>query len=116
MTNESEKAPRDMSDEELRDESKWDFENTEQLPPPERKARAIVSVAFPAADFDYVSEAARNASMKISHFIREAAIEKASAATPSLYFPETPNVASAYTNSPGSATVLPVQEDVAVSA
>ncbi len=115
MTNENEKAPREMSDEELRDESMWDFENAEQLPPPERKARAIVSVAFPGADFDYVSQAARNADVRLSHFIREAAIEKASAATPRFYFPETPNVASAYTNSPGSATVLSVQEDVAVS-
>lgn len=85
MTNENEKAPREMSDEELRDESMWDFENAEQLPPPERKARAIVSVAFPGADFDYVSQAARNADMKLSHFIREAAIEKASAATPTVY-------------------------------
>ena len=59
MTNESEKAPREMSDEELRDESTWDFENAEQLPPPARKARAIVSVAFPGADFDYVSETGR---------------------------------------------------------
>ena len=116
MTIESEKAPREMSDEELRDESKWDFENAEQLPPPTRKARAIVSVAFPGADFDYVSEAARNADMKVSHFIRAAALEKASAVTPRFYFPETPNVASAYTNSPGSATVHSVQEGVAVSA
>ena len=116
MINESEKAPREMSDEELRDESTWDFENAEQLPPPARKARAIVSVAFPGADFDYVSEAARNARMKISHFIRAAALEKADAVTPRFYFPETPKDAAAYTNSPGSATVLSVQEDVAVSA
>ena len=101
-----------MSDEELRDESTWDFENAEQLPPPARKARAIVSVAFPGADFDYVSEAARNARMKISHFIRTAALEKASTATTRFYF----NASPAYTNSPGSATVLSVQEDVAVSA
>lgn len=116
MTTESEKAPREMSDEELRDESKWDFENAEQLPPPARKARAIVSVAFPATDFDFVSEAARNASMKLSHFIREAAIEKASAATPSFYFPAKPNEASAYTNNPGSAPIDIVQQDVPVSA
>ena len=88
----------------------------EELPPPARKARAIVSVAFPGADFDYVSEAARNARMKISHFIRAAALEKADAVTPRFYFPETPKDAAAYTNSPGSATVLSVQEDVAVSA
>ncbi len=116
MTNDSEKAPRDMSDEELRDESKWDLENVEQLPPPARKARAIVSVAFPAEDFDYVSEAARNASMKMSHFIRAAALAKAATVTPKFYFAEAPKEAAAYTNSPGSASVFPVQEDVAVSA
>lgn len=116
MIDESEKAPRDMSDEELRDESKWDFENAEQLPPPERKARAIVSVAFPGTDFDYVSKAARNADMKVSHFIREAAIEKASAATPRLSFAVGPNEAAAYTNNPGSAPIDIVQEDVTVSA
>ena len=116
MTNESEKAPREMTDEELRDESMWDFENAEQLPPPERKARAIVSVAFPGADFDCVSEAARNADMKVSHFIREAAIEKATAATPRFYFAPATNLQAAVTNSSGSAPMHSLQEDVAVSA
>ncbi len=76
MTND-ERPLRDMSDEELQDESVWDDENAQQLPPPERKARAIVSVAFPGEAFDYISAAARDADMKLSHFIREAAIEKA---------------------------------------
>lgn len=116
MTNESEKPPREMSDEELRDESMWDFENAEQLPPPERKARAIVSVAFSAADFDYVSEAARNASMKMSHFIREAAKEKAAAVAQRFYFAPATNLQAAVTNSSGSAPIDIVQQDVAVSA
>ena len=81
MMNESEKAPRDMSDEELQDPAAWDFEGAEELPTPERKARAVVSVAFPADVFDYVAQAAERAGMKISHFIREAALEKAASAT-----------------------------------
>ncbi len=112
MTNENEKAPREMSDEELRDESMWDFENAKQLPPPERKARAIVSVAFPGADFDYVSKAARNADMKVSHFIRAAALEKASAATPTLDFDASPTE----TKNSGYEIVRSAEEDVAVSA
>ena len=111
MSNESEKAPREMSDEELRDESKWDFDNAEQLPPPARKARAIVSVAFPAADFDYVSQAARNADMKLSHFIREAALEKASVATPTVYL----NAVRTETKTVGRVIVQSKSEKVAVS-
>ena len=99
MINESEKAPREMSDEELRDESTWDFENAEQLPPPARKARAIVSVAFPGADFDYVSEAARNARMKISYFIRAAALAQAERGKPIVHILEHADDAEASTNS-----------------
>ncbi len=91
MSNESEKAPREMSDEELQDESKWDFENAEPLPPQAaRKARAIVSVAFPGAAFDCISAAARNANMRLSQFIREAAMEKAATVTPTLYLNAVP--------------------------
>lgn len=81
MTDENDKAMRDMTDEELQDESGWDFESAEQLAPREQKARAVVSVAFPGDAFDFVSDAAERSGMKISHFIREAAFEKAAATT-----------------------------------
>ena len=98
MTDENDKAARDMTDDELRDESTWDFESAEQLAPPERKARAVVSVAFPGDAFDYVSEAAEGAGMKLSHFIREAAIEKAAAAT--VYFGVDATETAAYNSVP----------------
>ncbi len=98
MTDENDKAPRDLTDEELQDESAWDFESAQQMAPAERKARAVVSVAFPGEAFDYVSEAAEGAGMKISHFIREAAIEKAAAAT--VYFGVDATKTAAYNSMP----------------
>ncbi len=89
MTN-NDKPLREMSDEELQDESMWDFEDGENLPAPVRKPRAIVSVAFPGEDIGIVSAAARNADMKLSHFIRAAALEKAAAVAPTVYFQVVP--------------------------
>ncbi len=89
MTN-NDKPLREMSDEELQDESMWDFEDGEHLPAPVRKPRAIVSVAFPGEDIGIVSAAARNADMKLSHFIREAAMEKAAAVAPTVDFQVVP--------------------------
>ncbi len=110
MTNEDRQL-RDMSDEELQDESTWDLENVEeQLPTPERKARAVVSVAFPAEDIGIVSAAARNADMKLSAFIRDAAVEKANALTPTTYFEAKP------TETQGSAIRFPAEENVTISA
>lgn len=77
MTEQSDKRLRDLSDADLQDESTWDIDEAEHLPPPERRARAVVSVAFPGETFELVSRAARSAGMKISQFIREAAVEKA---------------------------------------
>jgi hypothetical protein len=64
------------SDEELQDGDSWDFESAQELPR-ERAARAVVSVAFAAEEFGVVSEAARGAGMKVSRFIRQAALERA---------------------------------------
>ena len=109
MTNEDRQL-RDMSDEELQDESTWDMENVEeQLPTPERKARAVVSVAFPAEDIGIVSAAARNADMKLSAFIRDAAVERANALTPTTHFEEP-------TETQGSAIRFPAEENVTISA
>jgi hypothetical protein len=63
-------------DADLHDKDQWDFDNAQQLPP-ERRPRAIVSVAFSAADFAVVSMAAEAAGMRVSTFIRDAAITKA---------------------------------------
>lgn len=96
MTNDNEKPLRDMTDEELQDESMWDGENAQQLPPAERKARAIVSVAFPGEDFDFVSATARTVGMKLSHFIREAAIEKAATIVLTVAFDAVPTTTQGF--------------------
>ena len=110
MTEQDEKSPRDLSDEELHDPAAWDFDNAEQLPAPERKARAVVSVAFSSDALEFVNAAALDAEMKLSQFIREAAMEKAAAATLTLHLDapltETKNFGSAILHS----------EEMAVSA
>ena len=45
--------------------------------PPAPNRRAIVSVAFSAKDFQTVGEAARQADMTLSAYIRRAAVDKA---------------------------------------
>lgn len=85
MTEESDKPLRDLDDADLQDEATWDIERAEQLPPPERRARAVVSVAFPGETFELVSRAARSAGMKLSQFIREAAVEQATTPVPSFH-------------------------------
>ena len=72
----------EMSEEELRDRSGWDEDNAQELAPTERRSRAVVSVSLGAADVDTVAMAARRAGMKLSQFIRAAALGKANAATP----------------------------------
>ena len=67
-----------MSDEEvqnLEDPRAWDQENAVTVRP-KRKVRAVVSVAIPAEAFDQISESAERAGMKLSEFIRDAAMEK----------------------------------------
>lgn len=69
-----------MSDQELRDlqnPETWDFEGAEKRSPV-KEGRTVVSVAFPRRDFARVSEAAERAEQRVSEFIREAALEKAS--------------------------------------
>jgi hypothetical protein len=53
----------------------WDFDNAE-IRPPVRGRRAIVSVAFPAEDFQVVAKTAEALGMKLSEFIREAAVSR----------------------------------------
>jgi len=54
----------------------WDFEQPE-VREPVKASRVVVSVAFRRDDFVPVSECAERSGKKISEFIREAAIEKA---------------------------------------
>lgn len=56
---------------------------------PTREPRAIVSVAFPKQDFEPVSLAAGRAGMKLSEFIRVAALAAAAGPTVSWGEPAT---------------------------
>ncbi|MHB8574132.1 MAG: hypothetical protein ACYDCQ_02255 [Dehalococcoidia bacterium] len=75
--------PRRMEDESLQDPQNWDWSQAERRPG-SGASRAVVSVAFPATDFDLVSEAAERMGVKLSQFIRAAAVEKARPHTESL--------------------------------
>ncbi len=65
------------TDNEMENAETWDLENAEVRPPVSGR-RSVVSVAFPPADLSRVARAARAKGLKLSEFIREAAIEKAS--------------------------------------
>ena len=60
----------------LEDPDEWDFEGAE-CHTPARSGRAVVSVDFSSEDFAAVTEAAHQHGLRMSQFIREAAIEKA---------------------------------------
>lgn len=61
----------------LQDTQEWEFESAE-LHQPVRgtRARAVVSVAFSSEDFSMVVDAAQREGLKMSQFIREAALER----------------------------------------
>lgn len=68
-----------MKDEELaglQNPGNWEFSKATRVPGG-RKHRAIVSVAFPSEDFQRVCQAAEKAGLKVSQYIRRAALEKA---------------------------------------
>lgn len=60
----------------LQSADSWDFDRAGKSGAP-KSARAIVSVAFPREDFDRVAECAEGLRMRISEFIREAAVDRA---------------------------------------
>ena len=60
---------------ELEDPATW--EAAGEAHPAVASPRAVVSVAFPREEFGRVAEAARARGMKLSAFIREAAVERA---------------------------------------
>jgi hypothetical protein len=63
----------DKEQEELENPKNWDWERAETRPG-RKKPRAVVSVAFNRDDFETVALFAERAQMKLSEFIRSAAI------------------------------------------
>ena len=66
--------------EELRDPENWSFTD-EQTVPRSRAARAVVSVAFSRDEVERIQEYARDRGLKLSQFIREAALAQSERAT-----------------------------------
>jgi hypothetical protein len=62
----------------IEDEETWDFDSA-TIHPPSKSARAIVPVAFGSGDFEQVAEYARKHGMKLSEFIRRAALDRIAA-------------------------------------
>ena len=65
----------DADDRDLQDPDTWDYEHAELLPPV-ANPQAVVAVTFEGEDFILVAKQAEQAGMKLSEFIREAALEK----------------------------------------
>lgn len=68
----------DMDDRELvelKNEETWDFDQA-TVHPPSKTARAVVPVAFGPGDFERVAAYARERGMKLSDFIRQAALDQ----------------------------------------
>jgi len=61
---------------ELEDPATWDSEHGEERPGV-RDPRAVVSVAFSAREFQEVAAHARKSGLKLSEFIRDAALAQA---------------------------------------
>ena len=70
-----ENAPLDKEEEELMDPDTWDGGSVE-VRKPVKKPRAVVSVAFPASDFELVAAKAREQGKTVSAFVREAALSR----------------------------------------
>ena len=77
--------PKEHREDELQNEESWDWDAATSMKPG-RKAgkRTVVSVAFNHSDFELVSIFAEQAGKKLSEFIREAAVEKATGEGSSL--------------------------------
>lgn len=68
--------PVDREEEELMDPESWD-DDAPEVRQPVKKPRAVVSVAFPAADFELVAAKARENGATVSGYIRQAAVAQA---------------------------------------
>ncbi len=68
--------PIDQDLESLEREDTWDFATAERRPG-SKVSRAVVSVAFSREDFELVGERAEQLGLKVSEFVRSAAIDAA---------------------------------------
>lgn len=68
----------EVTDDELMNTDHWDYDHAEAREPV-AQPRAVVSVSIPADDYALIARAAQKAGMKVSAYIREAAV---GAATP----------------------------------
>lgn len=60
---------------ELENEENWDYDQS-VVHSPSKTARAVIPVAFGPGDFERVAAYARARGMKLSDFIRQAALDK----------------------------------------
>ena len=65
-----------MNEEELEREDTWDLEAA-KVHKPRSSRRTVVSVGMSSDEFRLIARSAERASMKVSEFIRDAAVEKA---------------------------------------
>ena len=87
--------PVDKEEEELMDPESWDDDSL-VVRQPTKKPRAIVSVAFPSADFELVSAKAREQGATVSGYIRTAALEHAKSPVTSVVWSATGSVFSTH--------------------
>lgn len=66
---------------ELQEPASWDYENAEPFPGTELP-RAAVVVQFSGEDFSRLAKQAERAGMKVSEFIRVAALDRLAQASP----------------------------------
>jgi hypothetical protein len=66
---------------ELQDPESWDWDNAQRYPP-NPNAGAVIRVRLAGQDFRAVAQAARAAGMTLAAYIREAAVARATGATP----------------------------------
>ena len=85
--------PVDKEEEELMDPESWDDDSL-VVRQPTKKPRAVVSVAFPSADFELVSAKAREQGVTVSGYIRRA--ERAKSLVTSVVWSATGSVFSAH--------------------
>ena len=69
---------------ELESEGTWDLDKAERQAPV-KDSRVVVSVGFRGSEFQMVGESAERHGMKVSTFIRAAAIERASPAVSGVH-------------------------------
>ena len=93
---------------ELQDPETWEDVGT--VHPAAKSSRAVVSVAFSRKDFEEVASFAERHGMKISEFIRRAALERMSPVATSTVISVTGSVQTSY------ATISPPRPKIEITA